>query len=795
MKNKKIGKSILYNSIGSFVYLFCQWIITFIIVWIAGYKTAGIFSIAMSVSTTFSIVSTFNMRNFQSSDTKGIYSEKTYLLSRVFTCILSFFIMLIYSLIKSFDTFQFCCIVIYMIFKLSEAFVDVLHGALQRKWRFDIIGISYFIRGIISVLSFSISLYFSKNLLIALSTMTISVYTFILIYDFRMYKIEFQKIGTTKKILIFQLLLQCLPLVIYGFLLNYYSMIPRVVANETYGSKILGFYASVATPALIIQVAASFIFNPLISLFAEFYHNKDYKKIISLMIKVIICVLLIGIIGIIGSYFFADFILLLLFGSKILPYTYLFYGVIIVSTLTALIWFLAMILTVSRSYFALLLGVIIPLIITSIFTKKALSILNLNGINAILIIAYLIQIIIYVVAIVRLRNKISYNENSIIYVRSTSIVNDSRASKEILSLVNNGYSVKVLGWDRDFRISNYKDVRINNTKIEAIFFKFKAGYGQSKKNIIGLFLFQFWIIFKLIKDSCKYKVIHACDFDCGFASFIVCLLLNKKLVYDMYDYYSDSRPMSKRVTKAINNLENTIINYADVSIICGGWRRKQISGTKPKELVVIHNTPDIRTIEDYHIIKSNSKKIKIGYIGILQDHRLIMEILNEICKNNKYELHIGGFGEFEKSIIDISKKHDNIYFYGSLKYSDVLSLESDCDILFATYDPKIKNHKYSAPNKVYEAMALGKVIIVCNNTGIDSLVKENNFGYAIDYDAKNFINVLDKISRRDIINKSKNSKKLYVEKYNWIEMEKRLICIYKKIIGGNNDNSINPNLQ
>ena len=73
MKNKKISKNIIYNSIGTFTYLFCQWLITFIVVWIAGYNTAGIFSLAMSITTTFSIFSTFNMRNYQSSDYKEYY--------------------------------------------------------------------------------------------------------------------------------------------------------------------------------------------------------------------------------------------------------------------------------------------------------------------------------------------------------------------------------------------------------------------------------------------------------------------------------------------------------------------------------------------------------------------------------------------------------------------------------------------------------------------------------------------------------------------------------------------------
>ena len=101
-----------------------------------------------------------------------------------------------------------------------------------------------------------------------------------------------------------------------------------------------------------------------------------------------------------------------------------------------------------------------------------------------------------------------------------------------------------------------------------------------------------------------------------------------------------------------------------------------------------------------------------------------------------------------------------------MKYEQVLSLEADCDILFATYNPIIKNHKYSAPNKVYEAMALGKPIIVCKNTGIDELVIKNNTGYAIDYNAEEFVEILNKYKKdRKLLKKiSDNAKKMYKEK-------------------------------
>ena len=100
-------------------------------------------------------------------------------------------------------------------------------------------------------------------------------------------------------------------------------------------------------------------------------------------------------------------------------------------------------------------------------------------------------------------------------------------------------------------------------------------------------------------------------------------------------------------------------------------------------------------------------------------------------------------------------------------------MESECDILFATYNPKVANHRYSAPNKLYEAMALGKPIIVCKNTGVDTFVNKNKLGFSIEYNVIEFFNVLSNINK----NEYKKSVDLYYGKYNWEKMKTRLLNI------------------
>src|SRR5699024_7999812 len=98
-------------------------------------------------------------------------------------------------------------------------------------------------------------------------------------------------------------------------------------------------------------------------------------------------------------------------------------------------------------------------------------------------------------------------------------------------------------------------------------------------------------------------------------------------------------------------------------------------------------------------------------------------------------------------------------------------------------DPNHPNHKYSAANKVYEAMLLGKPIIVANNTGMDNIVRRENMGYTIDFNQQAFKTTLQSIAhhREEALDKGNNAYQSY-SKYSWKEMEKRIINLYQNLV-------------
>ena len=87
-KEKSVQQNMIYNTFGTLVYYFCQWVITVLIVRMSGLEDAGILNLAMSVTAAPAIVGLFNIRSYQVSDLKGQYSDQVYIKSRLYTNIL-----------------------------------------------------------------------------------------------------------------------------------------------------------------------------------------------------------------------------------------------------------------------------------------------------------------------------------------------------------------------------------------------------------------------------------------------------------------------------------------------------------------------------------------------------------------------------------------------------------------------------------------------------------------------------------------------------------------------------------
>ncbi len=375
----------------------------------------------------------------------------------------------------------------------------------------------------------------------------------------------------------------------------------------------------------------------------------------------------------------------------------------------------------------------------------------------------------------------------IILIRSTEVMPDPPVEKMANTLIGDGHEVTILAWDRSnvyVEKETYKQLAESRVKI--IHFGIPAVYcGGFRKNFYALLEFQFRIIHWLYSHQNEYDVVHAFDFDTGFAAKICCKLCKKKIVYHILDYYVDGHIMPcELLGRVIEFYEVKLIDAADITILCTEKRVEQIQKASPKQIYIIHNTPDAELQTDFlFTLQSKNKKMKIAYVGILAGLRLLKETVAVVAKMESVEMHIGGFGEYEDWMQEAADRYENIFYYGKLQYKDTLALESQCDIMIATYDPSFRNHKYAAPNKFYEALMLGKPIIMARDTGYDDVILENDIGVLAEFSLEGTREAIETLQMRraEWPEMGQRAMQLYKERYSWEIMKQRIEQLYRSL--------------
>jgi len=392
-----IGRSVVWNTVGTMYYYACQWLITILAVRIGGYSLAGYLSLAMTITNSFYAIAQFGMRQFQVSDLEEKYSDTIYIGSRYISIFVAFVTCTIYLFLSHYSNVELACTMSYLLLRLVEAFVDVYHGIDQKNWRFDIIGKSLLVRGTILVLGFWIGLELIGDLPIVLLIITTLSLSIVIGYDIR-YTKQFAEVkGTLKDYKIKRLLLECFPIVIFNFLLSTVTLIARDTLQIVEGVERLGVYASVASPAVIIQLLASVIFNPFVPLFTSYYLEKDNKKFCILLAKFILFLLTLLLIAMIGARFLGEWVLVLIIGSSIRKYMYLLLPVIVCTVVTAVIWLLSAVMIAIRKTKALLLCTVVGVLISWASSRVFVERYSMNGVSYVIIFSGIVQVILMLV--------------------------------------------------------------------------------------------------------------------------------------------------------------------------------------------------------------------------------------------------------------------------------------------------------------------------------------------------------------------------------------------------------------
>jgi O-antigen/teichoic acid export membrane protein len=386
--------------------------ITIVLLRVKGAEDAGIYGLAYSYTNMFVVISTFGMSNYQLSDVTGRHSDGTYIAARVFTSLVA---IICFSIMLSFFTdfslaARLCCAVL-MFYRIIEGISGVYICILQKMDDYKTIGISNCVKSIFTFGVFCVMIYFFE-----LNWAVIGMSAAFLLVAFL---IDFPRVtnraGFTAKVVtrdIINILKPSFVLVIQGFIGNFIIFFPRYMIEKAYSTDELGYFSSIT----LIMFIFPFLVGPAISVFipgiSSLYVDKRYYIIKRMIFRMGLCVIAGTILLCLSSLVWGRFALSLIFGEKILPYSYLLMPALLASGCMLGCGVLGSALVAMQKRSICFIVIIAAALVVVLSCPALVRVFYMNGSLYSLIIAYMVEGFIMLACIFYyLKNKPAVTDN------------------------------------------------------------------------------------------------------------------------------------------------------------------------------------------------------------------------------------------------------------------------------------------------------------------------------------------------------------------------------------------------
>lgn len=392
---KTIRNNMIWNVGGSVAFIGAQWLMTILIVHLADYEEAGVLSLGLSLTNVFTNIAYFAIRNFQVSDAEEKYSESVYVTHRLLTTAAALLLYGLFVLVNGYSAYVTAFLLLFMVYRVTEPLVDVFHGIDQKAWRLDVAGKSFLLRGGLMLAAFVGLEAVFHNLVLAAAGMAALTLGVVLFYDVpRARRIQRFSLCRDKAALA-ALTGECFPLFLYAICLNAVVPIPRYFLEKIAGEEALGFYASVAIPASVIQLLSSYVFTTFTGLFASYLAEGRKQEFRRLFLRLSAALAALVAVALAGSALLGEWILCLAFTEEIRPYAYLLAPTVLCCGLIAFIWFIGTLLTVLRDIRGLCVGALWGVLICLAISWPCIRIWGLDGVNLSLGVSSLVTLLVF----------------------------------------------------------------------------------------------------------------------------------------------------------------------------------------------------------------------------------------------------------------------------------------------------------------------------------------------------------------------------------------------------------------
>lgn len=370
---------------------------------------------------------------------------------------------------------------------------------------------------------------------------------------------------------------------------------------------------------------------------------------------------------------------------------------------------------------------------------------------------------------------------------------DPRVLKEAESLIEAGFKVSIICWDRqsefppeEMTISGIHIIRVQNVP---------STYGAGARQLTRLPAFWREVIRRL--NTLRPALIHCHDFDTLPAGLWYGWRKRIPVIYDAHEYYAELiRPRLQGrsgyfIVDAIRRLDLWSAGRAS-AVVTVDETLGAIYRMRNRRVVIVGHYPSRNLVQEPAEVFTRPQ-MNLLYVGRLSADRgtliyarLLWHLLD---RGIPVRLHLAGSfipeGERETFIQQIGGLEDNIKDHGWVAYDQLPELLRIADIGLAILLPEPR-YIAALPVKLFEYMAAGLPVVASNFPQVREVVESSTCGLLVDPEQE-LKQVADAIAEwwhhpeipRHL---GANGRRAIQDQYNWENLAARLVGLYSELI-------------
>lgn len=204
------------------------------------------------------------------------------------------------------------------------------------------------------------------------------------------------------------------------------------------------------------------------------------------------------------------------------------------------------------------------------------------------------------------------------------------------------------------------------------------------------------------------RVIHCSDLETVPASLLYRLFSRTRIMYNIHDNYAERYAVGRVLRNVLNAVEGVAVILSTIALVPEPFRRDALPYWCRSKVVVVRNAPEpleaVTARNDFGL-----RPIRLAYAGWLDEGRGIRELI-EIANACPGRVMLQVAGDGDPLLVKLVEASAAEYL-GLLSHAATLDLFRQSDFVVSIYGPSRPINRMAAPNKLAEALALGRPII------------------------------------------------------------------------------------